>query len=118
MIPREICESEELAEPLMRWTVPNFGWTCSPYFALRILARDLELCIGNHTDTNNPFHWHRVKFNLPCTTVYDPSLPHVCLIRFNGEVVSRVIVFFDDGRVYRLGAERVRSGLRNICDGL
>ena len=102
----------------MRCTVPNFGWTCSPYFTSIMLTRALELCIGNHTDTNNPFHCHRVQFNLPCTTGYDPSLPHAWLISFDGELVVRVIVLFDDGCVYGLGAENVRSGLRQIFAGL
>ena len=33
------------------------------------------------------------------------------------ELVVRVIVFFDDGRVYGLGSERIQSGLRKICAG-
>ena len=79
-----------------------------------MLARALELFIVNHTETNTPFYWHHVKFNLPCTTVYITSLPSVQLIHFNGELVVRVIVFFDDGCVYGLGYERVRSGFRQI----
>ena len=93
----------------MRCTVPNFGWTCSPYFTSIMLTRALELCIGNQTNTNNQFHWHHVKFNLPCTTGYDTILRCVNLIRFNGEVFVRFTFFFDYVRVYRLGAEHVRS---------
>ena len=83
-----------------------------------MLERDLEICIGNHTDTNNPFHWDHVQFNLPCTIGYDLSLTCVWLIRFDGEVILRVIVFFNDGRVYRLGDEHLRYSLRQICAGL
>ena len=102
----------------MRWNVPPFGWNCSCYFTFIMLSRALELCIGDHNDTKNPFHWHHVQFNFPYTTGYDPRLPHVRLISFNGEVVVRVIFFFDYGRVYVLRAERVQSGLRQICAGL
>ena len=70
--------------------------------------------IENNTDTNNPFHWNHVQFNLSCTTVYDPSLPHVRLICFDGEAVLRIIVIFDYGRVYGLGADCVKSGLSQI----
>ena len=84
----------------MRCTVPPFGWNCSPYFTLIMLARALELCIGNKTDTNKPIHCHRVQFNLPCTTGYDPSLPSAWPIRFDGEIVVRFIIFFDYGRIY------------------
>ena len=83
-----------------------------------MLAQALEPFIGDHTDTNNPFHWYHVQFNLPCTTGYNPRLPCVWLIRFNGELVVRVISLFDDGRVYRLGSERVQSGLRKYFAGL
>ena len=118
VIHRDLCETEELVEPLMRCTIPPFGWTCSPYFILIILEQAVELYIGNHTDTNNPFHWHHVHFNLPCATRYYTSLPRVWLIRFDGEVVVRVIVLFDYGYVYGLVSERVRSGLRQISAGL
>ena len=102
----------------MRWTIPPYGWNYYPYFTLIILAWDLELCICNNTNTNNPFNWHNAQFNLPCNTGYDPRLPSVLLIRFGGEIVVRFIVFFDDGHVYRLGAECVRFSLRKNCAGL
>ena len=83
-------------------TVPSFVWTCSLYFTLRMLAEALNFFIGDHTNTHNPFHWHHIQFNLPCTTGYDPSLPRLQIIIFDGEVVVRVVLFFDDGSVYRL----------------
>ena len=60
VIPKDILKTEELSEPLMIWNVLHFGWTCSPYFTLRMLERLLELCISDNTDTDNPFHWHHV----------------------------------------------------------
>ena len=74
--------------------------------------------IGEHTGTNNQFHWHYVQFNLPCTTGYDTILPRFWLISFDGYGVVRVIVLFDDVNVYGLGAEHVQSGLRHIFAGL
>ena len=56
VITRELCETEELSEPLMIWTVPPFDWTCSPCFILRMLALALELCIGDHTNNNRKFN--------------------------------------------------------------
>ena len=82
-------------------------WLEFPLIFIENLARDLELFIDDHRDTNNPFHCRHIRFNLPYTTGYDPSLPRVHLILFDGEVILRVIIFFDDGRVYGLGAERV-----------
>ena len=118
MITRELCETEELTEPLMRWTVPPFGWTFPPCFTFRMLARAFELYIINHTDAKNFFCWHHVQFNLPSTNGYDIILNRVWLIHFGVELVSRVIALFDYGRVYIIGAERVQSSLRQICAGL
>ena len=118
VIPRDIFETEELAEPIMIWTVSPFGWTCSNYFTLRILAQALELCIFDHTYTNHPYHWHYNQFDLSCTTGYDTILHRFGIISFDGEVVVRVIVLFDDGCVYRLGDKHVRYGLRKNFEGL
>ena len=45
VIPGELFKIEELSEPLMKWTIPPFGWNFSPYFTLRMLAQDLELLL-------------------------------------------------------------------------
>jgi hypothetical protein len=41
LVRDELCKRYEDAERIMLWTVPPFGWTCSPYFTLRMLARAL-----------------------------------------------------------------------------
>ena len=87
-------------------------------FYIENFGKSFRIFIGDHTDTNNLFHWLHVQFNLPFTTGYDLNLPRFWIIHFDVEVVVRVIVFLDDGCVYVLGPERVRSGLRKICAGL
>ena len=52
-----------------------------------------RIFIGDHSDTNHPFHWYHVQFNLLCNTGHDPSLPCVWIIRFDEEVFLRVIGF-------------------------
>jgi hypothetical protein len=47
IVPVELCNKRKDAERIMCWTVPPFGWTSSPYFTLRMLARDIELSTGN-----------------------------------------------------------------------
>ena len=76
-------------------------------FYIENVGARFRIFIGNHSDTNNPFHWYHVQFNLLCTTGYDPSLSGVRLMCFDGELFVRVIVFFDDGNFYGLGDERV-----------
>jgi hypothetical protein len=102
----------------MQWMVPPFVWICSPYFTLRMLARALELSMGNWKDETNAFQWDHVQLNLPSTSEYDPSIPRVRLIRKDGDVASGCVTFFDDGRVYSIGKERTRSSLRCICSRL
>jgi hypothetical protein len=97
IFPAQLCETEALAEPLLRWTIPPFGWSSSPYFTWRMLARALELCKGDHHDPSNPFQWDSVQLNLPDNPIYDPSIPRVRLIRTDRAVASGVITFFDDG---------------------
>jgi hypothetical protein len=107
LVPDELCKRYEDAERIMRWTVLPFGWTCSPCFTLRMLARALELSMGNRKDETNPFQWDYVQHNLPSTSEYDPSIPRVRLIRKDSDVASGCVTFFDDGRVYYIGKERI-----------
>jgi hypothetical protein len=50
---------EEEAGPsvarFMRWARLVFGWQSSPYFALRMHSRAIEICHGDPTDESNPF---------------------------------------------------------------
>jgi hypothetical protein len=56
LIPKLVCDTHPLAMPLMRFTVPPFGWTSSPYFTSRMLARIIELSKGPRHDTMSSFH--------------------------------------------------------------
>jgi hypothetical protein len=83
-----------------------------------MLARALELSMGNRKDETNPFQWDNAQINLPSTSEYDPSIPRVRLIRKDGDVASGCVIFFDDGRFYSIGKERTRPSLRCICSRL
>jgi hypothetical protein len=118
VVPLDICKTDNLDEPLMRWTIPPFDWYSSPYFTLCMLTRALELCFGDRRDHTNPFQWETVQLNMPCTDGYDPSIPRVHLIRRDGEAASGVITFFDYGRVCGVGKPRVHAALRLVCSRL
>jgi hypothetical protein len=75
LVPKLVCDTHPIATPLMRFTVPPFGWTSSPYFTLRMLARVIKLEKGPRHDTTSPFHWEKVVLNLPSSEGYKPSLP-------------------------------------------
>jgi hypothetical protein len=67
-----------VAERYMRWARLVFGWQSSPYFALCMHVRGLELAIGDPSDTSSAFQWARVELNLPGASNY--ILPHGMLV--------------------------------------
>jgi hypothetical protein len=70
LVPTRVCDTHPLATPLMRFTLPPFGWTSSTYFTLRMIARVIELAKGPRHDTTSPFHWEKVVLNLPPSEGY------------------------------------------------
>jgi hypothetical protein len=96
----------------MRWSRLVFGWQSSPYFALRMLARALEVAV--ETTGRNVFQIHRVLLNLPGQSDYDPSQPRLGKRRENGEVSADIIVYFDDARVFGPTEEAAQLGMRQV----
>ena len=88
-----------------RWCVLNFGCLCSPYVACQGEERIMEMCMGDPKDESNLFQWDRVLLNLPFALPFDPSMPRVILLRKDGEMATRKVVFVDDIH----GAGRGRS---------
>lgn len=76
----------------------------------------MELCLGDRHDSSNPFQWNEVWLNLPGAQGYDPSLPRVILLRSDGEMATRKVVFVDDihggGRAREL--EEIKPPVRCI----
>lgn len=100
----------------LRWRVLNFGCLCSPYLSCQGEERIMELCLGDRQDSSNPFQWNEVWLNLPGAQGYDPSLPRVILLRSDGEMATRKVVFVDDihggGRAREL--EEIKPPVRYI----
>jgi hypothetical protein len=99
----------------MHFTVPPFGWTSSPYFTLRMLARVIELSKGPRYDTTSPFHWEKVVINLPSSKGYKPMMPRVMLIRPDGLTAAGCLACFDDGRIYGHNKPIAQQALHHIC---
>ena len=85
---------------LMCWNRLVFGWQSSPYLALRIFARAVELFKGNPADDSNAFAWSIVGLNLPGNPLKDPGRPRVMKLRNDGLLAADVVNFYDDGRVF------------------
>jgi hypothetical protein len=118
VIHSDLVKTMKEAEPLMRWTRLPFGWSPSPVFALRMLARSMELAKRHPSDSTNACQWSNVVLNLPASPDYDPSKPHVQLLRYDGRIAVGCIAFFDDGHIYAPDNELAQRGIRQMCSSL
>jgi hypothetical protein len=85
-----------------RWVRCLMGLRVSPYLTIKGLQLGLEWILGNPKDRQNPFHWTRVRLNLPGSSSYDPTLPWVSKVKGprNKEVLAALLVsYVDDLRV-------------------
>ena len=121
-IPEELL-SELQAEgwrvaPFMRWARLVFGWQSSPYFALRMFARALELAKGAPHEPGSAFGWHRVVLNLPGSALYNPGRPRVMKQLESGLLAADLVAFFDDGRVFGPTEEHAHRAMRQVTSRL
>jgi hypothetical protein len=102
----------------MRWARLVFGWQSSPYLALRMLARAIEIAKGEPAEKGSAFAWETVKLNLPGSGNYDPGLPRVQKLRADGTPATDLVVFFDDGRIIGATEQLANAGIRQITSRL
>jgi len=84
-LPRDLLEELKLEETLeghpleaqqfMQFGRLVFGWQSSPYSALRMRARCIELVKQDPKDPTSAFCYEWVELNLPGMESYDPGLP-------------------------------------------
>jgi hypothetical protein len=102
----------------MRWARLVFGWQSSPYLALRMLARALELVRRHPGDSTSAFAWDRVVLNLPGGDGYDPGRPRVSRLTEDGYPAADDVSFFDDVRVMAATDERCQAAVRQLASGI
>jgi hypothetical protein len=113
---QKLCAEGLKVEPLMRWNRLVFRWQSSPYLALRMLARALEIAV--ETTGDNVFQIHQVLLNLPGQPGYDPSKPRLIKLRICGTESADIIVYFDDARVFGPTEEIAQQGMRQVTSRL
>jgi hypothetical protein len=119
--PEDARWEEERPEDWERWNRDMMGLTSSPYFAIQQMLWAKEAMYGNRREEGNPFQWDKIKFNLPTTADYDPSLPWVAKIRMDGTLASEVFIYVDDARIVGETAERCWQATRrfaSFCNSL
>jgi hypothetical protein len=62
-------------EKLMRFNRLVFGCSSSPYLALQMHTRGIELAKDDPSETSSAFHWSTIELNLPGMPTYNPALP-------------------------------------------
>jgi hypothetical protein len=96
--PEEL--QEEAGSKFGWWNRLLFGFRPSPYLAVRMMARCMELSMGDRTDPTNPFWFALVKLNLPMDPDYDPRQPRVQVLDGDGNPAAGVVPYIDDGRAF------------------
>ena len=86
-------------ETAYRWTRLTMGSKPSPYFSVQTILWGLELIIGDIADVSNPYHYCKVVLNLPGSKDYDPTLPWLMKVRYDGKIACEILIYVDDGRV-------------------
>jgi hypothetical protein len=81
------------------WTRNFMGLRDSPYRSIQLMIIAKHIAYGNYLDRENPFHWEEVILNLPGSWAYDPTLPWVFKVRYDGHLSCEVYIYVDDGKV-------------------
>lgn len=81
-----------------QWVRNAMGFSPSPYNSVKMALVAEEVMKGDRHDTKNPFHWSRVRLNLPGTKDYDPTQSWIMKVRLDGLSASELFTFMDDER--------------------
>ena len=73
-----------------RWCPNWMDLTDLPYRFIQWMIRLKMEAYGDQTTRSNPFHWSRVVLNLPGENGYQPHLPWVTKLRWDGHPASEV----------------------------
>jgi len=127
-LPKDLLEESKLERTLegsplkaqwfMQFGRLVFGWQSSPYFALCMHVRCIELVKRDPKDPTSAFCYEQVELNLPGVESYDPALPRVCQIRHNGHTAAVILNYFDDIRPYGLYSEIAAEVARQVSSGI
>ena len=110
-------KGKEIVE-LTRFCRLMFGSKCSPYAAVQMMYRAMEVIVGNPEEPNNIFNWVDIKLNLPGDENYEPWKSRLSKITAAGEIAPDVIFYVDDGRAVGFSQESCHLALRRISSVL
>lgn len=80
----------------LRWTRCMMGLKSSPYVATKATYLGEEVAVGDRTSSDNPMHWSRVHLNLPGSEHYDPTMPWVQRLKWDGSIAGAAPRYVDN----------------------
>jgi hypothetical protein len=92
-----------------------------PHASVKGALRAKRMMLGDPTDEANPFHWDRLRLNMPSGEDYDPTFPWIAKIRSDGRLAAAIHQYVDDLRLTAPDKElawRVSSKVVKICSWL
>jgi hypothetical protein len=116
-------EREYKRHEFWHFCVLHFGGHPSSYLACQSQRLILELCKGDRHNPLNHWQWETVRLNLPGDIDYDPSMPHVMLLRKDGELAMIEADYVDNihpciweregSNEARLACAQLKSGMNS-----
>ena len=110
---------EEKWSLVQAWERLLFGFSASPYNAVKSYYHAEEFVVGDHKESGSPLRWDRVILNLPGMESFDPRLPWIML--WDDErncLAGAVVTFVDDGRGSGKNVEHVWAVLHRCATRL
>ena len=103
------------SKKLFRWTRQWMGHKPSPYNYVRCLALAIEDCFGDYLHADNPLHWDKVSFHLPCAEDFNPDIPWIYKLNSSlGIIVPDVVTLMDEMRITGFSMENCLHSARRF----
>jgi hypothetical protein len=90
------CNADDQKRTILRWDRSLMGVRSSPFNCVRAYLISEEIIKGNRLAPSNPFKWHRVVYNLPGQSGYDPSKPWIYRYDDDGQVLAAFVSSYVD----------------------
>ena len=105
-------------QELTRFCRLMFGSKSSPYAAVQMMYRAMEVMMGDPTDQTNIFGWKEVVLNLPGDPQYKPWKPKIAKLTSTGEIAPDAIFYVDDGRAVGASWDSCNRALHRMSSTL
>ena len=96
--PKDVDWGQFRAGRWEQWCQNWIGLTYSPYHSIQWMIRLKMEAYGDRADQTNPFHWAHMVLSLPGEDGYQPHVPWVMKLRWDGQLSTEVFYYADNRR--------------------